>query len=79
MCVDRRLNPPATVKVDHHRQSFIDTRAIEPAENAPSTRGNPPIGRLGHHWSADGGLNSYGIDRPTMWLKWQFHSDGRIL
>ena len=77
--VDRGLNPPAAVKVDHHGQSFIDTRAIEPAENTPSTRDNPTIGRLGHHRAADGGFNSYGIERPTMWFIRQFHSDGRVV
>src|SRR6478735_5793470 len=59
--VHRGLNPPAAVEVNHHGQSFIYTRPIEPAQNAPTTRGNPTIDRLRHHWPTGGGFQSYGI------------------
>ena len=67
------------MEVDHHGERFIYTRPIEPAQNAPTTRGHPTIDRLRHHWPTGSGFQSYGIDGLTMWLIWHLHSDWRVV
>ena len=69
-----RLRPLLT-----HQFAAIHPWPIEPEENTPTTRGNPAIDRLHHHWPTNGSFESYGIEGPTMWLVRHLHSDRRVL
>jgi hypothetical protein len=73
--VDRGLEEPAAVEVDHHGQGLIRPRPIETAENAPTMTNNPAIAGLSHHRPARRRLHGYRFEGLTVRPVRQLHSD----